>query len=340
MKKLKKKLFLLFLFSLILSIINNIPLSYAKTYEDFTTYTEVDLNNHILLVNSTYVEFDAWRNEDAYLYKNYGNDYFENFTHYIDVKMVSSDLSSVCPVWLLSDYIDDSYGLTTSGYTHLWVYMRRQSASPNYLIGLREDYDDGSPPTSVVQDTSILITVDTWYYLTLIKNGTSLICQIWNNAERTNSFDNLTLTLHDNWKFRYIFACNTRNSGHALNGVVHIKNLDIGITPHFVTFYFNEGGIVRINNSTVANGTTLEFVNGTILELASLTKNSSYVWLNYTWSFNNATVNFYNLTILSNATFWSYFSTVSALIDLTLFIGLAISFGLICILIVIAKIKS
>jgi len=79
--------------------------------EDFTTYTEVDSNDHIA-VTANHIDFDAYANEDAYLYDDKGVDYFGDFEHRIDIKPVSySDNDIQVNVMLLSNDIDDAYGL-------------------------------------------------------------------------------------------------------------------------------------------------------------------------------------------------------------------------------------
>jgi len=100
----------------------------------------------------------------------------------------------------------------------------------------------------------------------------------------------------------------------------------------YVNFYYNEGGILRVDNVTLTNGTQNAYGNGTVLELASLPLNSTYIFYYFEWNGNNATTNPYNLTITSNMTVWLYFSVPSVdgvymgygLAFLTLIVGLVI----------------
>ena len=98
------------------------------------------------------------------------------------------------------------------------------------------------------------------------------------------------------------------------------------------------GGIFRVDNITITNGTSNIYINGTILELASLPQNSSFIFFYFEWDNNNATSNPYNLTVMSNLTIWCYFSSVE-IVDYVLTIGLLVSLGLIIVLVIIAKIK-
>jgi len=306
----RKLIIFLLVFSLMGLTLRNIPPLNATIHEDFSSdYTEIDPNNHITVKNSSYVDFQAERGEDAHLYRDFEAGFFENFTHTVNVLMNSSIESSVCPVWGLTNEVDDYKGISTSGNTTIYVYMRRQNSPPLYLISLREYYDVDTPPSESYQNLSNLITVDTWYYLTIEKNGTSLVCDIYTDEARSSLFQTLSLTLHANHNFRYMMACNTHNTGHPnIYGIVHIWNLWLGFESYYVTFYFTEGGILRLDNPTTSNGTQVEFLNGTQIELAGLVQNASYIWLNYTWGASNATSNPYNLTVTQNATVWCYFS--------------------------------
>lgn len=286
-------------------ILGGVNVVIDPVYEDFTDYTEFDMNNHIDIVNSTLVEFDAWRNEDAHLYKYFDVDFFGNFMHNVDVYFHSSDLYAVCPIWGLTPHVNDYKGLSASGDTTIYIYMRRQTSSPKWQITLREYYDVDTPPSESFQDVSITITQATWYFLNIEKDGVDMTVEIYTDSARTVLFDTLSLTLHADHKFPILMACNTQNTGSAVNGMVWIANLNRNAI--YITFYFNEGGILRVDNATMINGTQIEYFNQTILEFASLTQNASYVWLNFTWDIGNSTINPYNFTVLSNSTLWCYF---------------------------------
>jgi len=119
----------------------------------------------------------------------------------------------------------------------------------------------------------------------------------------------------------------------------YVDDVIIGLLPEEVniTFYHNEGGIFRVDNATITNETQISYYNGSVIELASLPQNSSFIFSHFEWNSNNATVNPYNFTVTSNMTIWCYFSI--PLIDNTLPIALLVSLGLIVCMLVIAGIK-
>jgi len=74
-----------------------------------------------------------------------------------------------------------------------------------------------------------------------------------------------------------------------------------------VTFYFYEGGQLQVDGDLVANGTESEYANGTIIGLAALPSNSSYVFYSFLWDSDTNGSNPYNLTITSDLTVWCIF---------------------------------
>jgi len=199
---------------------------------------------------------------------------------------------------------------------------------------------------TVYNSANFYYTKDTWYFLNITKIGTQFNASIYANSEDRildqNHLGILNLTLHGNWEFKYIYGCNTANTGHPYQSMNRIRFLDIFPTiPYYnVTFYFNNGGTFRINGESISNGSTQHTIfYGTVLNLGSLPLNSSFVFYYFMWNSNNATTNPYNLTITENFTVWCYFSPISEFMDYTTPIALIVSFGLIISLLIIAKIK-
>lgn len=197
--------------------------------EDFTTYTEEDPNDHIGLVGTNHVDFTAYRNEDAYLYKDYGENHFGDFTHDIDVYCdTRSGVNPIAGVWALTNDVDDLKGIKDAGGTAICVQFYRKSDG-TLVLRLREIYDF----TNYVDD--YVASYDTWYYLVIEKNGTSLTCKIYSDSDRTNLLDTLSLTLHGDWQFQYVFSAITNNTGSTDYFIVDIENLDLN----------EEGAIVK-----------------------------------------------------------------------------------------------
>jgi len=192
------------------------------TYEDFTTYTEVDPNSHITKT-ANHIDHYAIRNEDAYLYADKGASHFTNFTHLVQVQsdFHYTSSSGLGVVWMLSNDLDDFYGLQTNNKT--FILMCMQSSSSFKYIALYEGYGG-----TLYSSSWTGAAANTPYYLKIEKSGTSLTCKIYSDSARTNLLTTLSLTLHGNWNFRYVFGCDSYNNGGSYYCNNDIDNLDLG----------------------------------------------------------------------------------------------------------------
>ncbi len=309
----KAKVFVLIAFLLICYLV--FPLALASpAYEDFTTYTEVDTANDRIQFNATHINHTSTRNEDTYLYKDFGADFFANFTHDLDCKSSFDTVGYVGYVWAMCDYVDDIKGLWDNSYIIIGLRFQKISPSPYRFLRLQE----GLGGSIWNNDDSSTLSADTWYYVKIVKNGTSLFCGIYTTSALRNAgdgtdgdFDNLAITLDSDYTFRYLYACNTYNDGAgAMLGITQTRNFDLHTLFYSVIFYFNDGGEFRVNNETVTNGTSLLFSVNETIELASLPFNSSFVFANFNWTGGVSTSNPYNLNVTNFLIVWCYFSEV------------------------------
>ena len=191
-------------------------------YEDFTTYTEVDPNSHITK-SANHIDFLFYRNEDAYVYTDKGSEHFTNFSHNIQVRATTTTHTQDGFTWVLSNDIDDFRGLYTGSKTAIGVELYASSGTLYmYLV---------ETTGGAMYNISQTINVNTYYYLTITKSGTSLILYCYSDAARTNLLWQISLTLHGDWSFRYVFGCNTYNTGHNIYGDADIDDLDLQEPP-------------------------------------------------------------------------------------------------------------
>ena len=183
-------------------------------YEDFTTFTEVDVGADRIQKTANHIDHLAYRNESTYLYKDYGVDHFGNFTHKIKVKRETVNLDGWGCVWGLSNVINDNYNTATQiivnfyGSSMIYLYERNS----NDWYGQSWSSASGS----------------TWYYIKIVKSGTALSAYIYSDSDYSNLLTTLSLTLHVDHQFRYLYGCNTYNSGdsHYIN--TDIENFNLG----------------------------------------------------------------------------------------------------------------
>ena len=197
-------------------------------YEDFTTYTEVDPNSH-LSKTTNHVDHKGYRNEDCYLYKDYGTGHFVTVNHKIDAKAVSAGSKdySMSAFWMLSyDTVDDVCGLQTGSKSCFGARLVTDTSGTKVYFQLFETYG-GSWYTSAVLEVSF----NTQYYCTITKSGTTLTLHVYTDSARTQEVSGSpkTLTLHANYNCQYLFAGNVYNYGVDTDNWidVDIDNLDL-----------------------------------------------------------------------------------------------------------------
>lgn len=250
----------------------------SPAYEDFTIYTEVDVPaNHIQLVGTNHIDFEAHRDEDCYLYKDYGVDYFTDFEHWVDVRIVSGSANYVGNyVWALAHVIDDMKGIRDANEEALGIQFYYNTVVDVSLVLV--ELEGGN-----YHEDTILISLNTWYYLKIIKSGVSLTCEICSTEAKriiggAVDIGTLSLTLVASHSHRYVYGCNTYNSATDRYTVNDVENLDLFEVEDY--YFLNFSGVGC--NSTML-GTVVEFCvlwssNGTL---------TSYV---FGWNFSGSWV--------------------------------------------------
>jgi hypothetical protein len=209
-------------------------------YEDFTTYVEVEPDNRIQ-ASAAHIDALLYRNEDAYLYKDFGAGHFTDFEHLIDVYVAASTTYGRGYVLVLSeDTLDDFRGLDDNNKTAIgigFIYFG-YTAGVYPTIGLAEVYQ-GSYYHDYFADQSL----NTWYYFRLKKAGTTLTLRLWTNATDRDNNDTGAgsylgekgLTLHANHSFRYLLVVDSYNDGEPNQTITFdVENLDLQEAPSIV----------------------------------------------------------------------------------------------------------
>jgi len=345
----KKKLLMFFSISILIMLFVNIPIVKANpAYEDFTTYIEVEPNNSIQ--KTTYhIDHATDRDEDAYLYSYKGENFFTNFIHDFDARYLDTALRPVGIVYMLANDLDDFVGLQDDNKTAVCIFFYRHIGD-DYRLTLRETWNSTEYSDTWYATASELNYK--WKFFNVVKLGDNLTVTIYStDADRTNEENEdyvLSLILHADHKFSYIFPCNTYNDGYSgYTSNDDIENLDLHTPEWYVTFYNNSGGILRVNNVTITNGTKNSYPNNTILELIAIVEgNLTYGFANFTWDSNYNISNPYNLTVSKNLTLWCYFGNISGngvdtngslIVGLILGLGISGILGIAIIAVVVAK---
>ena len=291
-----------FLFLLLLSILFLVPSSSGSpTYENFLDYTKVEPDSIFTITSTRVTCVGLDRNMDAYVWDDKGSGHFSDFEHYIDVKQeTTSSHGSRCGAWILTNDTPNDYLALTNG-------LQLRLASSNDMMKFNIVEVGGNESGFSASKTEGVL-----YYVRLKRAGTSFRCDVYSipalrlaggNGDVWTATITVTTTT-----YRYIEVTASMNDGTGgcyWDGYVEKLNLK----PCYITFYNNTGGIFRVDNATIINGTQKTYPVGSVIELASLPQNSSYVFLKFSWDNGNSTTNPCNYTVTSNMTIWCYFGS-------------------------------
>ncbi|KKL20224.1 hypothetical protein LCGC14_2457620, partial [marine sediment metagenome] len=182
--------------------------------EDFNTYTEVDPNSRITVATRRVTWTALTENEDAYVYKDKGVNFFDgDFVHLFTVRTSAVSATTRNGYWALTNTLDDLVGTDTADGSYL--ALRFEFTDP--LLSLRlNEVDSGD----FRESSNITISLNTTYYLKVYRDESvgsfgTLYLAIYTDAARTTLLSSVvSLALNTSKKdFRYIHAVITYNNG-------------------------------------------------------------------------------------------------------------------------------
>ena len=192
--------------------------------ERFTTYTELDENDHIEVSNFLLDVNGITTSEDAWVYKDMGAAHFgETFEHDVKVTIRTSDLESICVLWAVSNVVEDRYYWYENASQAVCLFCNYLTVDRGYRFILKNE------ETGAVDVTADkFISLDTPYYLVPKRTSdTSTSCLIYLDAAKTNLLDTLTVAITAGRTYEHIFACNSSNDGTGKAFSCDIENLNL-----------------------------------------------------------------------------------------------------------------
>ena len=202
-----------------------------SSYEDFTTFTEVDPDNRWTETTTRCTATGADRDESDYVYKDYGVGYFgSSWEHGFTIKITSSGTQGIVVLYMQANALNSWINQTNA----IGLYFYDDVGSP-MTISLKDRTGASDTYTNLLHDGSKV------YYMTLNRSGTTLTLYIYNDESRTDLEDTLSITMVD-LNYRYLYAGSTWNTsdyGYPMSG--YIENLLItGPIPNFKPQFANE----------------------------------------------------------------------------------------------------
>ena len=137
--------------------------------EDFTTYSEQDIQNQISKTSSRVTANDGnsrWTTH-YYAYKDYGSSYFnDSFIHLLTINSTTSLSTRFGGMWMMSNDLGDFYSLRSGNKSHVSFYWY------NDLLYLYERVTSSGYSTNHAQTASFTLYVKIVYDTSVGTYGT------------------------------------------------------------------------------------------------------------------------------------------------------------------------
>jgi hypothetical protein len=195
------------------------------TYEDFTSYTEVDPDDYIQKT-ANHIDAVLWRNKSlTAVYKDFGAGHFGNYEHLIDARCEVANNYGVGIFWSVSNsnstvFVDDSLGTIAVDFY--------RAGAGTYWVYLLERYG------GIIYGTQQAVSANTYYYFRIQKNGTAMTVKIYSTAALrdaggTPDVGTLTLTLHSDYTHQYLYAARNyeNKSTEPESSTIDVDNLNL-----------------------------------------------------------------------------------------------------------------
>ena len=186
--------------------------------EDFTIYTEVDPNGKLTVISSKADAVNADDDEDVYLYKDFGADYFDDLDIDFDIYISSASLPSARGGMAVANTLGVMAGFATTDISAFAYY--------DDVVGARIYLRRGF---TVILDWWAA-SLNTLYYCTLERTagGDTVTLEIYSDAVRTVLVDTLSVAGFGAVKLRYLYGfvnANSGVSGRDFDG--YVQNMDL-----------------------------------------------------------------------------------------------------------------
>jgi hypothetical protein len=196
--------------------------------ENFLEYTETDPNGRYTVTANKIDVSGLTRDEDAYVYKDYGAGYFSGTvsTHYFECYIDSSSTNSGQAItWMLANTIEDSGDIVTGSHPAIYAFLQTSGGTPYIVLG-------ESSGGSQYSDADA-ISFDTQYWATAVRDKSAgsfgtVYLYVYSDSDRSVLEVSLSVALHETTNYRYIYGANSNDQNQAAQTFTGwMQNLDI-----------------------------------------------------------------------------------------------------------------
>jgi len=198
--------------------------------EDFSTYDETDEGNDITKTSTTITAVSAdCLGETFHVSDSKGSNHFNaDFEHLLEWEVTAIGAGAVTCHWMLANLQVDFHGIFGASGDSLQSYSSRSGNGVNYYIILSE-INGGSESA---YDLYSNFSLSTDYYPKIKRDDDEgsygkLYEYIYDDSERTNLVDTLTVVLTEQQDFEFVFGIASYDIGGTATISCTISNLDL-----------------------------------------------------------------------------------------------------------------
>lgn len=180
-------------------------------------YTEIDATERLTVSAYTITVASLDNDETAYLYRDFGTDYFNGnlkFKLVLNIGAAGNTGAAIFP-WALSNDIGTISSLNGAGADKDALFLEQYVvvAAPNYFLQIGF-YKDGVLTSS----GGVKVAINTTYYCDIYRNSTEgvsgkLYCDVYTAPSFTGSYSQTSLNLDENESFRYLYGISSSDIG-------------------------------------------------------------------------------------------------------------------------------
>lgn len=187
------------------------------SYEDLSSYTEVDPNEDIIVYTAGDPQGDQHetchirnfsRGQTAYLVKDFGAGYFGDVC--IEFEWATTNPETEYIWWIPFGLADDLGAVDDLTGYEILIRVGTGASSTEMTLRLLQ-YLDGVE--DAVADDTFSFQNRRHYWCRLMRSGSTVTLEIYSDPHRETLLSRLTLTGATGKGFRYLYACQSRSSG-------------------------------------------------------------------------------------------------------------------------------
>jgi len=244
-------------------------------YENFTMWTEVDVPNRLSQTSTVSTFTGLLRSDNVYLYKAWNiKDWAVSFNFYIDSVTLTDTQVYRCDLIAFTSALGSRAQLRPLNEETIGLFIQADTGSNDYDIAIHEETNAFNWISGFVE-----IDLDTKYYVSMSKTGTTFNCKVYTDSAKTNKIFDETLTLHSDWTLAYINCPNSLGfpGDHQTSGYIEYLYLDSAIGGYLNNgIIYTKDLLANTTEKSVMVGINSTAVSDTRVQLYGSPDNSTW----------------------------------------------------------------